>query len=362
MRVLLATAGLLVLAGSALAGRPTSHTLRKSPSGPIAAVAADNNLAAWLASGDHPCNEVHVMSPGKRDRILPPPSSSNTTCTWDLSEGQAQLAIAARMSSAIWTLHGTGPSPFDFVLAASFGGPERQLDRLGHATDGTGEWLGGVAGAGHVLAYSWVDVEYVNPESCLAGGMCKEKIADGGIRVVTRQGTKFTSTPLPGTEPALQLAAAAGRVAYIPATIVHGNRPAATTNATLPIVDATTGQVLAEPKVHGIPQAIALSSHVLAVLTGPGDHDRISWFSATDGTKLGSALVSPSTAPLLAASDRMIVYRAGRRLRSVSTRNGRIRTVANTGLTSVGLALARGRLIWAENHNGSGRLRAVTIG
>ena len=364
MRAFLAIAGLLVLAGSALAGRPTAHTLRKSPGGPIAAIAEDNNVAAWLTPfSSRSCAQVHVLSPGRKDRTVPQPSSDSMTCRWDVTGGQSQLAIAGRMSSALWTLRGVGPSPFDFVLAASFGGPERLLTRLAHATDGTGEWLGGIAGAGRVLAYSWVDAEYVNPEACLSGeGTCKQKIADGGIRVVTRQGTKYTSTPLPGAEPALQLAAAAGRIAYIPATIVHGNRPAATTNATLPIVDATTGQVLAEPKVHGIPQAIALSSHVLAVLTGPGDHDRISWFSATDGTKLGSVLVSPAAAPQLAANDRIIVYHVGRRLRDVFTRNGRIGLLANTGLNTVGPALAHNRLIWAENHNGTGRLRALTTG
>jgi hypothetical protein len=241
-------------------------------------------------------------------------------------------------------------------------GPERQVARLAHASNGTGDWLGGVAGAGSTHAYSWDDVEYVDPDACLSGGSCKQKIADGGIRVVTRQGTKFTSTPLPGAEPALQLAAAAGRIAYIPATIVHGNRPSATTNATLPIVDATTGQVVAEPQVHGIPRAIALSSHVLAVLTGPGNHDRISWFSATDGTKLGSVLVSPAAAPQLASNDRMIVYHVGRRLRDVFTRNGRIGSLANTGLNTLGLSLAHGRLLWAENHNRTGRLRALAVG
>ena len=146
MRALLATAGLLVLAGSAAAGRPTAHTLRKSGGGPFEAVAQDNNLAAWFAAGTRPCNEVHVMSPGKKDRSLPAPSSDSMTCRWDISGGQSQLAIAARMSTALWTLHESGPSSFDQVLAASFGGPERQLERLTHTTNGIGDWLGGVAG------------------------------------------------------------------------------------------------------------------------------------------------------------------------------------------------------------------------
>jgi hypothetical protein len=360
VRFLVATAGLLVLAGAAAAARPTAHTLRKSRSGPIAAIAQSNKVAAWLTftSSTRGCNQVHVLSPGKPDSVFPRPAPNSMTCNWDLSDGQPQLAVAANMSTALWTLHESGPSPFDWVMAASFGGPERQLKRLAHASDGTGNWLGGVAGAGRTLAYSWDDVEYVNPSKCLSGQPCKQKIADGGIRLVTRTG----DTPLPGAGAALQLAAAAGRIAYVPATIVHGGRPSATTNATLPIVDATTGEVLGQPSVRGIPLAIALSPQLLAVLTGPGRHDRISWFSATDGTKLGSALVSPLATQQLAASDRLIVYRVGRMLHDVSTRTGRIGKLVQTGLTTVGLSLAHGRLIWAANHNGSGRLRALAVG
>jgi hypothetical protein len=362
VRFLLATAGLLLLAGLAVAGRPTAHTLRKSAGGPIEAIAENNGVAAWFTfnTKTKTCNAVHVLSPGKRDRTLPQASSANETCHHSLKDGQSQLAVASRMSTALWTLHESGPQPFDDVLAASYGGPERTVGSLHHTNDGTGQWLGGVAGAGRTLAYSWVDVEYVDPAGCIGGtGSCKQKISDGGIRLVTKNNV----TTLPGAEAALQLAASSGRIAYIPATIVHGNRPSATTNASLPIVDATTGEVLGQPKVHGIPIAIALSSSVLAVLTTlEGPHDRISWFSATDGTKLGSVLVSVGATPQLAASDQLIVYRAGRLLRYVSTRTSRLGKLVQTGLNTVGLSLAHGRLIWAENHNGTGRLRALAVG
>jgi hypothetical protein len=363
VRFLLATAGFLLLVGSAVAGRPTAHTLRKSASGPIVAIAQNNDVAAWLTySTKGPCNLVHILSPGKRDRTLPQPSSSSKTCHWTLTDGQPQLAVASNMSTALWSLHESGPQPVDYVVAASMGGPERPIETLRHASDGTGEWLGGVAGAGKTLAYSWDDVEYVNPTACLSGGSCKQKIADGGIRILTRTGDTLGDAPLPGAQPGLQLAAAGGRIAYIPATIVKSGRPAATTNGSLPIVDATTGSVLGQPVVHGIPIAIALSPNVLAVLTASGPHDRISWFSATDGTKLGSALVSSLAAPQLAASDQLIVYRVGRYLRDISTRTGRSASLVKTGLTSLGLSLAHGRLIWAENHNQTGRLRALTVG
>jgi hypothetical protein len=359
VRFLLVSAGLLVLSGAAIAGRPTAHTLRKSHGGPIAAVAQNDNMVAWLTSGGtKSCNAVHILSPGKRDRLLPQPSSTGLTCHWTLSDGQPQLAVASRISTALWTLHESGSPTLDWVVAASVGGPERKLKSFAHASSGTGDWLGGVAGAGKTLAYSWDDVEYVDPSACLSGGSCKQKLADGGIRIVTHS----SDTPLPDSGPALQLAAAAGRIAYIPATIVKSGRPSPNTNSPLPILDATTGNVVAQAFVRGIPIAIALSPHVLAVLTTSGPHDRISWFSATDGTKLGNALVSPSAAPQLAASDRLIVYRVGRFLRDVSTRTGREAKLVKTGLNNVGLSLAKGRLIWAENHNGGGRLRALAVG
>jgi hypothetical protein len=360
VRALLAAAGLLVLAGSALAGRPTVHTLRRSNAGPIAAIAQDNTTAAWFTSNTRgACNEVHMLSPGKRDRTLPQPESGTTTCSWEQPGWQPQLAVAGRISTALWTLHESGPAPFDSVVAASAGGPERMIDHLAHASDGTGKSLGGVAGAGRILAYSWDDVEYVNPEKCLSGGSCKQKIADGGIKLVTRTAV----TALPNVGPALQLAASAGRIAYVPATVVKAGRATTTANNVLQIVDATSGNLVGTAQVHGIPIAIALCSHVLAVLTTQGtSHDRISWFSASDGTKLGNVVISGSAAPQLAVSDKLIVYRVGLLLRYVAVRTGRIGKLVKTGLDYVGLSLAHHRLLWAENHNTSGRLRALAVG
>jgi hypothetical protein len=343
-----------------VAGRPTAHTLRKSAGGPIAAIAQNNGVAAWLTSSTTgACNVVHILSPGKKDRTLPQPAPGSMTCNWSLQDGQPQLAVAAQMSAALWTLHESGSTPLDWVMAASVGGPERQLKRLAHASDGTGDWLGGVAGAGRTLAYSWDDVEYVNPSKCLSGHPCKQKIADGGIRIVTRT----SDTPLPGAGPALQLAASAGRIAYVPATTAKVGRPTTSANNVLQVVDATSGASVAQASVHGFPLAIALSPNVLAVLTTlAGPHDRISWFSATAGTKLGSVLIGSQASPQLAASDRLIVFRVGRVLRDVSTRTGHIGKLVQTGQNSVGLSLAQGRLLWAENHNHAGRLRALAVG
>jgi len=313
---------------------------------------------AWFSSSTKACDAIHVLSPGSPDRTAPQPPSDSMTCHWDLVGGQPQLAVAGRMSTALWTLHESGPTPFDDVLAASIGGPERQLDRFSHASNGTGDWLGGVTGGGRTLAYSWVDVEYVDKLGCLSGGSCQQKIADGGIRVVTRTG----DAPLPGVQPALGLATAAGRIAYIPATTVKAGRPSASANSSVDVVDGTSGDPVGEAFVRGIPAAIALSPHVLAVLTQRGPRDRISWFSADGSTKLGSVLVSRQAALQLAASDRLIVYRVNRTLYGVSTATARIQMLAKTAPDVVGLSLGQGQLVWAENRDGAGRLRALPVG
>ena len=358
MRVLLATAGLLVLVGSAAAEPPSAHTLRKNAKGPIAAIAQDGSSIAWLSSSTKACDAIHVLGPGTPDQVFPQPSSSSMTCHWDLTDGQPQLAVAARASTALWTLHESGPAPFDYVLVAPFGGAEKQIDRLAHASDGTGDWLVGVAGSGRTLAYSWDDVEYVDKLACLSGGSCKRKIAGGGIRIATRAGDR----PLPKAQPALQLAAAAGRIAYIPATRVMANHAGASTDSPLYVVDAVSGNAVSQAFVAGVPAAIALSTHVLAVLTQRGPRDRISWFSATTGTKLGSILVSSRAVPQIAASDQLIVYRVYRNLYGVSTATGKIRPLGTAAQNTVGPTLGKGQLVWAENRDAGARLRALSVG
>jgi hypothetical protein len=332
--------------------------LRKSANGAIAAIAQDGSSIAWLSSSTKACDAIHVLSSGTPDQVFPQPSSSSMTCHWDLTDGQPQLAIAARTSTALWTLHESGPAPFDYVLVAPFGGPEKQIDRLAHASDGTGDWLAGVAGSGRTLAYSWDDVEYVDKLACLSGGSCKRKIADGGIRIATRAGDR----PLPKALPALQLAASAGRIAYIPATRVMGNRAGASTNSPLYVVDGVSGDPISHATVAGVPAAIALSPHVLAVLTQRGPRDRISWFSATTGTKLGSVLVSARAVPDIAASDQLIVYRVYRNLYGVSTATGHIRPLGKAAENTIGPTLGKGQLAWAENRGTGARLRALTVG
>jgi len=357
VRVLIATAGLLAVAGAAAAAVvPHAQTLRRSP-GPVDAITQDGPVVAWIADGGTKCNVVHAIGPGWSES-MPQPSTASMTCHWDLSAGQPQLAFAAGVSSALWTLHEGGSVPYDYLMTAHAKGPEVIVDRLGHASDGTGWWVGGIAGAGTTLAYSAVDVEYVDKLGCLSGAPCKKKIAGGAIHTIS----DGQEAILPGTPPALELAAASDLIAYAPAmTVAKDGSPAPNRSAAIQVVDVEKGTVVSQVVPNGLPLAIALAPNVLAVLTSTARAERVSWYAIGSGTKLGSAGVPLSTAPELAVGNRMVVYRVGSVLRGIDLVTGRVRTLTRASIKPVGFSLAGNRLVWAENTPAGGRIRALQI-
>jgi len=310
-------------------------------------------MLAWLAGDGKKCNAVHMIG-GGNNFVLPQPPNSSMTCHWALSVGTVHLAIAADVSTALWTLH---ERRSDFVMSAQVGGPEVEVDQLSH-TDGTGWWLGAIAGGGATLAYSSIDVEYVNPLACGSGGSCKKKIAGGGIDLVAA-GKK---TPLPKAGPALDLAVNSGRLAYIRATTVAKNgSPASSAGATVPVVDASNGTVISVAKPVGVPLAVGLSAHVLAILSRNVHNLRLSWYDPATGHKLGGIGVPVQTAPALAVNDQSVVFRFGRALRALMLAKRHIHPLGVATVLPVGLSLDSGRLVWAENHPTYGLIRALTI-
>jgi hypothetical protein len=358
VRVLIVMAGVLAVAGAA-AGANTRPVTLSSSAAPVDAVAQDGGLVGWLAGDGSKCNVVHVLTPAGAE-VFPRPATDSMTCHWDLSAGNPQLALAAGASSALWTLHESGDVRFDYVMTAKLGGREVAVDRLAHDSDGTGWWLGGIAGAGTTLAYSTVDVEYVDKLGCSENGSCNKKIAGGSIRLVSDGQT----TPVPGSIPALDLAASDGRIAFVPATAVaKDGAPAPNHLAPIEVEDAQTGAVVSQAQPAGLPVAIALSPRVLVALTHKGGRARLTWYDAADGMMLGSTAVPRDTSPQLAATNRLIVYRAGRAVRGIAVLTHRVTTLALTASTAVvGLSIQRGRLVWAENAAGASRVRSLALG
>lgn len=358
VRVLIVMAGLLAVGGTAAGANARPVTLSIGAA-PVDAVTQDGSLVGWLAGDGSKCNVVHVLSPAGAE-VFPRPATQSMTCHWDLSAGNPELALAAGASAALWTLHESGDVSFDYVMSAKVGGREMEVDRLAHDSDGTGWWLGGIAGSGATLAYATVDVEYVDKLGCSENGACKKKIAGGGIQLVS----DGQATPVPGSVPALDLAVSDGRIAFVPANAVaKDGSPAPNRVAPIEVEDAQTGAVVSQAQPAGLPLAIALSPRVLVALTRKGGNERLAWFDAADGTMLGSTAVPHNTSPQLAASNGLIVYRVGRVLRSIVVLTGRVSTLARTASSSVvGLSIQRGRLVWAENSAGSSRVRSLSLG
>jgi len=326
--------------------------------GRVAAVAQDGRLLAWLAADGSGCNVVDVLGVRGATMHAPLPAADSMTCHWDVSDGNPKLAVATGASAVLWTLHQGGGTTVDYVMTAPLNGPESRVDRLAHASDGTGLWLGGVAGAGTTLAYSAADVEYANQLGCLSGGSCKRRIAGGGVYVVSGGEERV----LPGSRPALGLAASSGRIAYIQAAAAPAGPPVANARLPLQVVSATGGSAVCSAQPHGVPLAIALAPDVLAVLARSGKSDRVSWYDASSCAALGSTTVPEGAAPGLVANDHLAVFRVGRTLRGISLRTGKVRTLARATSAPVDLTLAGPRLAWAENRGDTSRVRTLSVG
>jgi len=348
----------LTLARSASAA-PSVQVLFGPVNAPIAAFAQDGSLLAMFVPGSGSCNVVRVVALDGVKAALPKPRTSNVTCRWDMAGPAPQLAVAAGSAAALWTLHEQATTEFDDVVGATVRDPvERRFSEIAHSKAGAGLWLGGVAADGTTLVYSVAGVDYVDQLGCLEGGSCAQKVGGGGIhRVVGRR------NPLvPGTGPALQVATAAGRVAYVPAaTVGGGGRPLPGRGGPIRILTATTGALVSSPHVPGIPVALALSAHVLAVLTHVGVGQRVVWFDPQTGRRLGYVGVSPDAAPELGVSDQVAVYRVGLTIKQIDLGSGTITKVVKAEADPIGLSLEGTRLAWAENVNGHGSVRAVFL-
>jgi hypothetical protein len=356
--MLLAALGVLSVLGSG-SPQPGPQTIYRDASGPIAAFAADGDLLAWFSAGVHRCNAVHVLSLTGVKVTLPKPGTQNVTCRWSVGAGPVDLAIAERSVGALWTLNQEAQVDLDYVVGADAARPrERRFDQVAHTRAGAGLWLGGIAGSGSTLVYAVTTVAYVDQVACLSGGSCLLKVAGGAIhRIVGRRNPIVRNTG-----PAVAVAVAAGRVAYIPARgIGTQGLPTASRGAPVPVRSARTGEIVTRIGPSGLPVGIALAAHVLALLERSGERTIIAWYDPVHGTRLGSLRVPRGTSPRIAASDRMIVYSVRRVLHAIDVAPDRVRTLLTTAAAPVGLSVEGNRILWAENLAGRGRIRSLVV-
>jgi hypothetical protein len=362
MRPLLAAALGLAAAIAPAAHDPSVETLFEQPHARITAFAQDGPLVAWFAPGARGCNAIHVLSLQIGGQVLLPAQGAqrNVTCHWRPAE-PVGLAIAYEKTRVLWTLRDSAPLPFDFVIAAGVGDRrEHRIQELAHTNRGSGLWLGGVAGDGPTLVYAVTSIDYEDEAGCLAGtGSCALKIVDGagGIYRVIGRGLP---EHVPNTTNAVAVAASDQTVAYAPAASVgKDGQPMAAADVPIEVVDANTGRLVSRIHPEGTPVALALAPHVIATLERTPIGLRLAWYARDTGAPSGSIPVAATASPELTAGDRLIVYHVGRSIRAVDVVTHRARTLARAAAPPIGLSLEGARLAWAENLQGSARIRAL---
>lgn len=366
MRSLLAAA--LAVAAAAVhsvAGGPHTETLYSHADTTIAAFAQDGPLVAWFSPSKAGCNTIHVISLTNPLQTTVPVQgpARNVTCRWVVGSTAVRLALAG--GNVLWTLRERSPIPFDYLLGAGVGAgerKERRFQEIAHTNHGSGLWLAGISGDGTTLVYGVTAVDYVDEAGCLAGtSRCALEVSGGGVyRVAGRQTPKL----IPRTESggAVEVAASAGAVAYVPtAGVGKKGRPLAGADLPIEVVDAQTGASISRVSPQGMPLAITLTPHVLATLERTPLGLRLAWYDRATGTPTGSVPVASGTTPELTATDRTIVYRVGRSIRGVDVQTHDVRTLARAAAEPVGLSLEGQRLAWAENLKTAARIRAIIV-
>ncbi len=351
------------------------QTLYTSPAHQrIQAFAQDGDLLAWFEPSTKKCNSVWVWQLGSAKVKLPAQGakSHNVTCRWQVPAGSpVGLALANNggRPAALWTLRESASQAirFDYVLGATLANEnERRFEQVAHATHGAGLWLGGVAGNDGSLVYSVIKVAYHDQVACLSAPKsahaCELEVTGGGVyRVVGRK----PPAPVKGGAPAVALAVSGGDVAYVPAaeTATADGRPLASADIPVEIRDVATGSLVASVTPSGTPIAVGLSPAVLALLgrTSAGEVV-LSWYDTATGKLLHSLPVKSTASPEIGVGTTAIVYRVGREIKTVDMRTLHVRTITTAASSPIGLSIAGDRIAWAENVDGRGRIRAVTIG
>ena len=340
----------------------------------IAAFAQDGGLVAWFApaAAERQCNEIWVWQLGSAQQHLPREGQSyhNVTCDWQVPEGSpVGLAVAGNAGSPalLWTLHEAAAQAlrFDYVVGATVADPvERRFQEVAHANHGAGLWLGGVAGNGKTLVYAVADVAYKDQVACLstpkAPGACELKVVAGGVyRIVGRR----TPERVRGASPAVAVATSGDAVAYIPAAgaSTADGHPLAARDEAVEVRNATSGALETSITAHGVPVAVGLSGTTLALIGRSAGRLMLTWADISSGQVLGSVGLPAGAAAQVAVGEHVIVFRVGRSIRSVDIATKRVRVVAKAAATPIGLSIAGSRVAWAENVDGRGRIRAITL-
>ncbi len=187
---------------------------------------------------------------------------------------------------------------------------------------------------------------------------CRFRVMGGGIFVVSdRKATKLAGAPVPAF-----VDVAAGRIALLEAARSFTQSwdfpvPPAQQPANVEVRDASSGALVSRFPVPGVALALALSRETVAILVAHEGRKQVLRYDVRTGARLPGISVPHGTA-VIDVDGRTVVYRSGLDIYVVA-RNGLLR--ARAAATPIGLSIEAGRVAWAENVGGRGRIRALTV-
>ncbi len=348
MRVAFAVAVTALVAASTVGAAPSVRTLVTS-SGRIVAFAQDGRFLAW-ASTSETCGQVVQLYDLARRKTTVLTRPGTPGCKMTATVSQLAVATSGATARALWARYETGNNFYYWLYAGSTQSP-RERD-AGLISESTGDELRvSIAGRGPFLGLGWAHAaEDLNAN-------LPYTILDGGVK---RLGSDLRLTTVAGMPAVAALAAGGGRVAIVPRGAVGAETSPRPNLREVEIRDASTFAVVGRATADASIRAIAVSGSALAVLTT----NAIEVYER-DGTLLAKRAVPRTTAPELAvgapshlsAVGSWVFYRVGRAIYLL----GRRSPLAVATSTPVGLSADGGRLTWAENPGGHGRIRALTL-
>ena len=277
-----------------------------------------------------------------------------------------QLALAG--SRVVWTRSGGGNEFETSVWARQIGA--RAVPRIVFITSAdrierSGSYFGALAAGGSTLAFTTVEYECVDPDTC--SELASQPSRVGGVfRVV---GTS-RSAQVPDVPGSLELAASSGRVAILPAPELISpteigdvaSPRLAQPGATVEIRNASTGDVISEFTPPGTVRALALAGPVAAVVDELPDGTRnIERYDATTGALLGTT-IGVAVGDTLAANGQTFVFAVGGgKIESMDAATGTQEVLTVSPTPPVGLSVSGKRVAWAVNAHGHGRILALTL-
>jgi hypothetical protein len=320
-----AALALAVPAAMPAPGQQIRHTR-----GAVESLAADGAVVAYDVEGDQPggpvCNRVYAWNLATAHVIK---VSGQGTCDADSSStgaGVPHLAVAGSRVAWITNIGGNSESN-DRLFAATLPRPkERKLAAVSRFGDVdcllTGRTLGGLVGAGRVLAYNlWTTV-------VADAGSCRTTTTTGSLRSVGPHGTTLLRA---GLDTLVAADADSGRIA-----VAHSNGTVG--------LFSSTGALLQTIGVEPIKE-VALSGDRLVVLT---KNRRIQVYNAQTGVPGQGRLVA-GVAAHLDAGGGIAAYAVGASLHAFRLTTGRDTVVATAPKGIVGVAVSTRAVVYAYN-------------